>query len=300
MIKKYESLSNYNTFIKSDQFIARGVLMRNKEIIYSWAMTIALVLMTVAPAAASFTVSGAGFETTAVPGEHIQHEIEVKIDDTDSPTDVVAEVMGLYQDPKSGVLIGAKAEEDKSPYSARGFLKVTPTSQHIESGKSAKFLLEGDIPEDVGDGGRYAIVDVHSLPTGEGQIGVAVAVAVPVKITVSGSELIHTGEISSLELEDPISAEAPICILNFTCTGNHAYFYNVDANLMDGSGNVLSNTSEPCPDCDAPRAVPGYSRELKLSFDLDEELEPGTYNIEATSSLEDGTVLDTEKTDFKI
>jgi hypothetical protein len=128
------------------------------------------------------------------------------------------------------------------------------------------------------------------------------AVSIPVKITISGTKQTHAGEIASLETADPVSPEAPVALLTFNCTGNHVFFYKVDAVLKDGNDQVLATASDPCPNCDAPRAVPTYSRKIKLNFDLDDDepLDPGTYIIEAKVSLEDGTVLDSKDTQFEL
>lgn len=122
-----------------------------------------IFLLSSTPALAGLGVSGAIFMADVNPGQSITHEITVGSDPTDPPMNLSIDVIGFGQG-LDGANMELLPEDDKSPYSARPFLKATPTGFHLDPGASQKVVLEGSIPMDVGSGGRYALVSIHSQP----------------------------------------------------------------------------------------------------------------------------------------
>lgn len=258
------------------------------------SLTLIILFLYTSPSSAGLGVVGALFMTSANPGDHISHEIKVSIKDTDSPMDLNAEVGGFGESIQGSYLV-LNEEEDTSPYSAREFLTISPSSFHLEPGESETLKIEGDIPENA-EGGRYALAYIHSLPAGEGKIGVAVGVKVPVLIMVAGTNQTKTGEIEMLDMVEPISSESPKTLMIFNNTGNYYYKALAEVTLKDINGNQIANSTS----LSSSSLIPTYSWQFELPFELDEDLGPGTYEVKATVSLEDGTVLDTEEAEFEI
>ncbi|MDM7913185.1 MAG: hypothetical protein QUS09_08825, partial [Methanotrichaceae archaeon] len=161
---------------------------------------LALFLLLFVPVSFGLGVEGVIFEAEAAPGQHVDHEMTVSLRENEAPMDLQVDIQDWGQ-----TLDGSNqelGEGEKSNCSAKGFLHASPASFHLEPGGSQKVLIEGDIPENVGSGGRYALISVHSPITveadegSEGSVGVAVAINALVRLTISGTELLKRAEIT--------------------------------------------------------------------------------------------------------
>lgn len=257
------------------------------------------IFLAIAPVSFGICSSGAVFVKEAAPGQYVSHTMNVKLSGSEPPTDVQVDVVGYGQSP-TGVLLGIDASHDTSPYTARNFLTVFPRSVHLEPGISQNLLLEGTIPMDA-EGGRYAIVDIHTRPkrvspidTNSAIISTSVAIAVPVRLTISGTEQIKTGEITNLSASGEEQKDVSVTFKN---TGSYHYKALAKAVLKDEDKNVLANASTS-PTFSS--IIPTCSWLFKLSLSPDSELQPGTYYVNATVCLEDGTVLASNETTFDV
>lgn len=266
--------------------------MKTKVII-----TCVLIFLFLASAIASagLGVSGAIIERNVDPGETFVHEMTVSSDSASPPMDLVVDILGLNQSI-DGENTELTKEEDTGPYSARALLRATPESFHLEPGESQNVLVEGKIPADASPGGRYAMINVHSLPIGNGTIGIVVAVEVPVRLIVSGSGLTKTGGIEDLKLEKPISAKRQNVSLLLKNTGNCHFKARADAVLKDKEGNVVASASTPL----STNIIPDASRLFQISVVPGKALKPGSYVMNSTVRLDNGSALATEETQLKI
>lgn len=238
------------------------------------------------PAYSGMGVEGVIFEAKAAPGQHVEHEITVSLREDEAPMDLLVDIRDWGQ-----TLDGSNQEIDdgaKSVYSAKGFLHASPASFHLEPGGSQKVLVEGDIQNDVGSGGRYALISIHSLIPeeeggSEGSVGVAVAINALVRLTISGTEISKMGEIEDMSIEDPTSREHQNISLIFRNTGNYHYKACAKAALKDRDGNLLASSSSPL----SSNIIPSAARIFFVSLTRDKELLPGTYYIGVTVE-EDG------------
>jgi hypothetical protein len=241
------------------------------------------------------TVSGGRFVEDVSPGDHINHVMTVSVDESDEPIDATAKLFGCGMDLK-GMRQVLMPEDDVSPYSATSFLKVTPERVSLEPGKPVKIVLEGDVPENVGSGGRYAIVIIGTTPKDSGFVGVgfSTAVEVPVYLTIDGTELIETGDITELDVSSDIVS------VIFENTGNHNYKATAEAVLKDESSEVVASASTPSDLESSNSMIPTTSRLFEIDLAPETDLSPGTYTVEVSVIHEDGTVLDTEETTFEV
>jgi len=238
----------------------------------------------------ALTVSGGLLKADVAPGEQIKHEITVSIGENDTSIEAIAGVFGygLSLDGARGLLA---PEDDKSPYSARGFLSISPESAIIKPGEPVTFVLEGKVPEDVGSGGRYALVNIATPARGSGQVGIALAAMVPVLITISGSDLVETGEITNLTVSgDNVSAI-------FKNNGNHHFKASAEAILKDDKGEVVSSAEAPLM---STSLVPTASWLFNMDFKQEKEQGHGDYTVEVKVTKEDGTVLDSKETTLTV
>lgn len=262
----------------------------------AYTLIFSLLLFPALPTAtAGLGVAGAIIERDIAPGESFTHEVTVSADNTGDPIDIVVDILGLNQSLE-GENIELSADEDSNPYSARTFLEASPSKFHLEPGKSQKVPVKGTVPLSATPGGRYALINIHSLPIGNGTIGIVVAIDIPVRLTIRGSELTRTGMIKSLELEEPISPRQQNFSLILENTGNCHYKARVDAVMKDKDGNVIANTSTPL----SSNIIPDAFRIFKNSFVLENSLRPGAYCVNATVKREDGSILAVKEMQFKL
>ena len=250
------------------------------------AVLLALPLLPSAPVFASpgLKVSPLILSVSIAPGESETHTITVS-NDSATPMDIVVEVKGLGQSPDGSFQVLAP-DEDKSPYSARNFISISPPEFHLEPGSFQEVEVIIDVPEDVGSGGRYAMIYTRTKPDGEG-VGIATAIATCVVIRVEGTELTKTGSITDVIIPE-VSGQPLEIVAVFENTGNFHYKAQADAILRDHAGNELGSASTPLTQSSI---VPGYVREFRFSLTPAGELLPGTY-LDLRVYLEDGTMLD--------
>jgi hypothetical protein len=234
-------------------------------------------------------VDGSLLETEAAPGEHIRHVMTVRLSEGEQSVFAEAKVMG-YGINKEGGIDPVEKEDDNNPYSASGYFKVSPESFQLEPGVPTEVVLEGDVPSDIQPGGRYALVEIHTAPQGNGTIGFATAIIVPIRLTINGTNLIKTGEI----VESDISGD-DVLSWSFKNTGNLHFIVSAEAILKDDEGKVIGNFSSQ-----KVVAVPESVYPFKISLNPDNNLTPGTYTVELSAIGEDGILLDSSEKTFEV
>jgi len=253
---------------------------------------LACLLALAAAPALGLSVSNAAMVGNVNPGQTYTHTMTVTIDSGDEATDVSVYVAGLQQSLDGGYQL-LDASQDTSQYSARQFVTVDKAAFHLEPGGSEDVTATVRVPQDVGDGGRYAMIHIVTTPVVTG--GVASAVDVPVYLTVNNSQLIHTGQITGVASGE-ITSGQPINILtSFRSTGNHHFKVKGEVTVTNDQGQNLDTMTTPVT---ASSILPGMVRELGVSFIPSVVLAAGTYTVGSKVMLEDGTLLDQSSTNF--
>lgn len=252
------------------------------------------LLLLAAPVSADpgLKVTGAKCTASVAPGQTITHRMTVGIGESDPAMDISVDVKGFGQS-LDGTYQELGVQADTSPYSVREFITLDKRSFHLDPGESQQVTATISIPEDVGSGGRYALIYIHSKPTGEGSVGYVTAVDVPIALTISGTELIKTGEITDIS----VSPDKPIAVsTTFHNSGNYHYRAKNEVKLKDEAGNILA-TAVTSPTSSS--IIPPYSYQFKVSLSPEQELSPGKiYYVDSEVTLEDNTVLDTKEESF--
>lgn len=265
--------------------------------VFIYLVFIILAILSLVSMSSGIKATGIIFDAEAAPGEKVSHQITIDVKN-ESPADFQVAVVDWAQGP-DGSNIPA-FDNNTHPYSAKGFLKVSPEKFHLEPGGSQKITVSGEVPKDVGDGGRYAIIRVYTVPGGNNSginpVGMSIGMNSVARITIAGSHLVKTGEITQLKVGAPISDKQQNISIMFNNTGNIHYVVQTEAFLKDSAGNVLTNASAPMTN----NIIPGAMRVIDLSLRPKESLMPGEYNVSAEVRLENGTTLANKETSFKI
>lgn len=262
-----------------------------------------LLMLVFLPSSGAVMVSGVIFDPEVDAGDHVSHEITVSLKDTENATDLTAEICDWNQTLDGGNIIDQVGSVE-TPYSAKSFLKITPSSIHLEPGRSERILVEGDIPSDAAPGGRYAIVSLKSAPVAapgvedsgqKNQVSVVIAYNVLIMIKVRG-DINQSAEITDLSIEEPVSARQQNMTLTLKNTGNFHYKPDIEVAIKDREGNVLANQTASRDSS----IIPPFSNQIRISLNPESELEPGSYALEAIVSLKDGTLVVRKKTEIEV
>jgi hypothetical protein len=254
-----------------------------------------LSILMLVPLSVGFGVGGAIFVEDVSPGQKLVHEITVLNDENESIQNMAAEVYGFARS-LDGVNVEIPLENDTGSFTARPFLSVEPKSFDLGPGEQKTLLLTGTVPEDVGPGGKYALVVIKTVPKVRSGISFSAAIQVVVQLTVNGTELIKTGNITDLTASKGKNESVAVDI-TFENTGNIHYKPFVGATLKSEKGDVLANEEPKQVD---GSILPMNLRLIKVDLVPDTSLAPGTYTVEAKVTKEDGTVLDSKETTFTL
>jgi hypothetical protein len=262
---------------------------------------LALLLLIFLPCTQAVIVSGVIFNPEVNAGEHVSHEITVSQKSTENATDLTIDLYDWNQTIDGSNIVGEEGSV-KTPYSAKSFLNVTPSSLHLEPGSTKKILVEGDIPADTSPGGRYAIVSIMDSPKlagkGEGTAGlvsVVVGYKALIMIKVRG-DILQTAEITDLSVEKPISPKQQNVTMTLKNTGNFHYKPDIELAIKDKNGNTLANDTLVANSS----IIPPFSHNFRLSLKPENGLEPGKYLISARVSLKDGTKIASKEMEIEI
>jgi hypothetical protein len=264
--------------------------VKKKEGIAGALLALCLFLVFTFPVlAGGLTVYGGKIESSVTPGKDYSYTMTVA-NTSDAPMDIGVEVKG-YGTSADNDFVVLEPKEDNSPFTARELMAVSPSSFHLEPGNSQIITVVAKIPAGIGDGGRYSIIFIHTAPEGA-MVATISAIAARVLLTIDGSELIHNSEITPVDLKPGKPLEALVTVAN---NGNHHYKPHIQGSLRKGN-KILATASL---DADWP-VIPGYSRQLKLSFVSVELLPPDNYVVDIEVRDDSGTAVARYTSPYKI
>jgi hypothetical protein len=213
---------------------------------------------------------------------------------------------GLGQMPDGGFQILAESE-DSSIYTARAWLKVAPSSFNLKAGESRQVKVTIDVPKGIGDGGRYAILQIQATKkTDDGSedanVGLTANIGASVVLTLDGTKQTREGEITDIRVGTVASGQPLQVTTSVLNTGNYHYGNSpyrmyAAATLVDQAGNAIGTSTTPLT---SASVVPTFRRDFVLTVAPGATLTPGKYRINVEVSLEDGTLLDTDARDIDV
>jgi hypothetical protein len=258
------------------------------------AMGCLVFLILCSPPVAAIKVGGSIYMGSIAPGSSAVHTMTISTTPADPPMDLIVDVLGLGQTSEQGNT-GLSPEKDTSPYSARTFITVSPKTFHLDPGASQVVTATIAVPQNAGDGGRYAMLKIRNAPTGTGSTLIVTAISVPVVVTISGSDLTKKGMITDVTVADVVPGQ-PIRITTLLeNTGNIHYVVKNNVSVFDSSGKLIAEGGIPPS---AQSIVPPFTQ--KYVVNLVTPLSLGSYTATSTASLADGTVLDTKTVPFEV
>ena len=255
------------------------------------AVLLLLVVSCIAPVTA-IGVSGAIYKGSIPPGGTDSFKMTVVNGAGENPVDIQAGVMGFGQGADQGYFALDPAK-DTSPYSARNFISLDNTSFHLGPGTKQDIIATITLPQNVGTGGRYAIIYIHAVP--ENGAPISTAVNVPVLVTIAGSTQTLTGSITTIDASGGTGGEPLVVTTGFQNTGNVHYYSTVNkVTITNTAGNLIANVSL------APSVfaiIPGSTINYTAKADVT-NLPYGNYTIKSDVLLPGGQVLDEKTTQF--
>jgi len=230
------------------------------------------------------------------PGGSDTFSMGIGLGPNENPSDISVSVMGFGQAPDSG-FVPVDPANDTNPYSARTFISLDKTLLHLKPGTSETVTATINMPKNVDDGGRYAIIYLHAVPSGGGQATITTAIIIPVLITISGTNPTMAGSIMGVSVGNLTVGQPVEITTSFKNTGNYHYRNLVNnVTLTNANGNILAESSA------APwqnSIIPGNTVQDIVQPDV-KNLSTGTYTISSKVSLESGQVLDEKTTSFQV
>jgi P pilus assembly chaperone PapD len=239
-------------------------------------------------------VGGSIYSGNIAPGSTTVHTMTISTNPGDAPMDLTVDVLGLGQSLQQSNT-GLSPEKDTSPYSARTFITVSPQTFHLDPGKSQEVKATITVPQNAGDGGRYAIISIHNAPTGTGSTLIVTGISVPVVITLTGTATNMKGAITDVAVADVIPGQPIKITTSLKNTGNYHFKVKNNVSITDSTGKIIV---EGGSGISSRSIVPPFTGEYEVN--LAAPLPMGTYTITSVVSLADGTILDSKTKPLEI
>mgnify|MGYP001765676827 CR=1 FL=1 len=259
-------------------------------------LTLAFVLILASQVSAGLSVTNPKIQVPVSPGDVKTYVMNVG-NTTDEPMDITVEVRGLGN-AITGPVEALSSDRDLSPYTARSFVTATPTNFSLEPGQSQDVTVSINVPSDVGDGGRYAVVYIYTDPSGDGQIGISVAVSAQVILTIQGSNIIISGDMTSIDIPEAVSEQLLAATVTLNNTGNYHYKLDCTGKVWNSDRSRMVGVSWPTDSI--YNLIPTFTRQIAVPLNISEELTPGTYFLDVEAYTEEGILLDTGTKAFVI
>jgi len=256
-------------------------------------ISVLLLLALTSPAAAGLSVTNPRIQDSISSGQVKTYTMSVGNTANESIT-VGVEVRGLGND-LSGPVHDLTVDKDISPYSARTFVTADPTNFTLGPGESRDITITVNIPSDVGDGGRYADIFIHTIPSGGGQIAISVAVSAQVILTIANSNLIQTGSILSIDTPQPTSEQLFVTTATLKNTGNYHYKATFNGTVTNNLGKVVGTAWQTSS---IYNLIPTFSQQMVIPLNISQELSLGEYSLTIQAYTLEGLLLDTKSTPF--
>jgi hypothetical protein len=220
----------------------------------------------------------------------------VSIGSTDPATDISVQVYGVALSLQGGYQL-LDAAHDTGPYSARTFITIDKNSLHLEPGGSEDVTATIQVPQNVGAGGRYAVINIAEKAAAGSGVGTLAAIDVPIYLTIEDSQLIQTGKITEITAGTAVSGQPINLLTDFQNTGNIHFKVQGEVTIKNAKGQTVDTLSIPVT---ASSILPGGIRQLETTIPATDALAVGNYTSDSKVTLQDGTLLDEASGTFAV
>ena len=257
-----------------------------------------LIPVPVSADSTGLVVTNAAIVNTVSPGQVLTQTMAVSIGSSDPGTDITINVDGVAQSLTGGYIL-LDAAADTNPDTARPFVTVNPTSFHLDPGQSQNITATITVPQNVGNGGYFAIINVANPPSlaNGSNVAIVTSISIPVYLTIKDSQLTQTGKITGITTGTITNGQPIDIATTFQNTGNIYFKIEGETTVTNGQGVLLDDVPAPLT---SSSIIPGMSRDLDAIYTPNGSLAPGTYTIGSTVMLSDGTLLAQSAATFTI
>ena len=266
-------------------------------LLFAAVLIIPTIILTIPVLAESgLTVSNAIVVVNVTPGETLTWSMSVSIAATDPATVITVLVEGMTQSPQ-GTLESLAASQDTGLYTARTFITVDQNSFPLEPGASQKLTATIQIPQDVGAGQRFAMINIQTQAAPGNGINTISAVNVAVYLTITGTNMTNTGIITGVTVGNITNSQPIDITTEFQNTGNYHFKVEGQTSVINDQGVTLETIPIPLT---TSNILPGVSRDLEAIYTPSGSLAPGTYTIRSVVMSSDSILLDKSDGTFTI
>jgi hypothetical protein len=239
-------------------------------------------------------------DVTAKPGTTVTAKMTVR---AAAKLSVTISPLGLGQGT-DGNMTSIPADLDTGGFSARTMVTSSPESLQMQPGDQVTVNVAITVPANVGQGSRYAILNITGLPpspTGSANVGFGVQLGVSAIVHISDTPQVKAGEIKGITIGQSLPGQALPVLAPFLNTGNTHYGaipneFVATAILQDASGAQIGSATA---NGNNVSILPSYIRDLNLAMVPTKALVDGAkYHLEVGVGLKDGTFLDRKALDF--
>jgi hypothetical protein len=268
----------------------------NTKTVFSFIAGFLIILSLIISPAAAVKVEGAKIMLDVKPGTTYIFPMAVSSKPEDAPADYAVEVYGFGQSVEGGSYTPLTAADDTGANSARALVTMDFPVVHIDRGQRRAFNATIRVPQNIGEGGRYALIHIHPAAAGGGQTGFATAIIVPVMLTVQNTKLVETGTITEISVGDIVAGKPITVATTLKNTGNHHYYGVVNqVTVTDSAGKSVATAKA---DAMSNAVIPGQS--VRFNTLVSNPLAVGTYTVKSDMQLESGAILDSRTTSITV
>jgi len=256
------------------------------------AIVLIVTLLCIFPSSA-LSITGTKYMGSIPAGGSGTHTMTIGVGQNENAQDVTITVMGFGQS-LSKAYTPLSPSNDLNPYSARSYISLDSAKLHLTPGVPQTVTATISLPSGI-SGGRYALIEIDSVPE-KGQL-LATAITVPVLVTVSGTTPTIAGSITGVEVADMIAGQPLSVTTALKNTGNYHYYDTINQiAITDASGNIFANSStKPSIDAIIPGNTVQFIGELNVK-----SLPVGSYKVKSKVLTRDGKVLDEKSVSYDV
>ena len=176
---------------------------------------------------------------------------------------------------------------------------MDPSSFHLDPGQSQDITAIVTVPQNVGSGGYFALINIAEPPTttSDSNVAIVYSVGVPVFLTIKGSQLNQTGTITGITAGTITNGQPINITTTFQNTGNIYFKVEGQTTITNDQGVTLDTIPMPLTNSSI---IPGMSRNLDAVYTPSGSLSPGTYTIRSLVMSSDSILLDKSTGTFTI
>jgi hypothetical protein len=267
--------------------MASGVQYRRTFLVL---ILVLVLLSSICSVASGIRISGGKCVMDVEPGASAIHTIRLEVPGATGAETMTIEVMGLELLPDGRF---QAVPDDGGEFSAVKYISLDKSSFTIDPGEREAVTVTIQVPKDAGAGGRYAMLCLHDAPSSGGTLSLVTGINIPVLLTLSGTDLVHTGAIRDVAVAEPESGKPFVITTTLENTGNHHYRPEGEVTITRPDGSAVSTAAM------APKTVmPGSTMNIDAS--VEEPLEAGSYAYDAVVRLETGEIIGEHHGTFEV